>query len=266
MSDTLLTKIEGTVATITFNRPEVMNALAPDTTGLMREFFAEIEGNPKVRCVVLRGAGDNFMAGGDVKSFAKIVNDIDGEERRRQFEKRIHELHLMVYTMHRLRVPVIASVQGAAAGFGLSLVLAADLAIAADNAVFTLAYVRIGTSPDGSSSYFMPRIVGLKKAMEFALLGDIFDAEEAKRLGVVNYVVPAAELEDRTAELAARFANGPAHAIGNIKELFNASLGNTIETQLQMEGVQFADCAATDDWAEGVTAFAEKRKPEFKGS
>ena len=155
--------------------------------------------------------------------------------------------------------------QGAAAGFGLSLILACDLAIAAEDAFFTFAYIKIGTSPDGSGTYFLPRTVGMKKAMEIAMLGDRFDAATALQLGILNRVVPAADLATETRALAERLAAGPTHAIANTKALLHDSWNNTMETQLANEAVSFADCAATDDWVEGVTSFAEKRKPVFRG-
>ena len=138
-------------------------------------------------------------------------------------------------------------------------------AIAADDAFFMPGYIRIGANPDGSGTYFLPRTVGMKKAMEILMLGDRFDAATASRLGIVNRVVPVDDLAAETQELAQRLASGPTHAIANTKELLNASLGNTLETQLASEAVSFSECAATDDWAEGVTAFAEKRKPVFRG-
>ncbi|MGH6991538.1 MAG: enoyl-CoA hydratase-related protein, partial [Stellaceae bacterium] len=160
---------------------------------------------------------------------------------------------------------VVASVQGAAAGFGLSLMMACDLVIAADSAFFTLAYINIGTSPDGSGTYFLPRVVGQKKAMEIALLGDRFDAATAKAMGLINFIVPAAELEAETMKLATRLATGPTRAIANTKRLINHSLERSLESQLQAEAMSFADCAASEDWLEGVKAFAEKRRPAFKG-
>jgi 2-(1,2-epoxy-1,2-dihydrophenyl)acetyl-CoA isomerase len=265
VSKHLITSIQDGVATMTMNRPEVRNALSLEMRQDMRTFLAEIEHDPKIRCVVLKGAGEHFMAGGDVKSFSEIVKTTTGEERRRQFEHRIHDLHPLIFLMRRLPKPIIASVQGAAAGAGLSVAMACDLIIAADTAFFTLAYVNIGTSPDGSGTYFLPRLVGLKKAMEIALLGDRFDAMAAKEMGLLNFVVPAATLEAETAKLAARLAGGPTRAIGNTKNLLNKSLERSMEEQLAAEAVSFADCAASADWAEGVTAFAEKRKPRFSG-
>lgn len=264
MSD-LLTEVDGAIARATFNRPEARNALSEDMREQMLEFLKEVEHDSAVRCVVFRGAGEHFMAGGDVKRFAEIVQKSSSRQRKEQFEARIHALHPMVFLMRRLRKPIIASVQGAAAGFGLSFVLACDLAIAADDAFFMPGYIRIGANPDGSGTYFLPRTVGMKKAMEILMLGDRFDAATAAQLGIVNRVVPVEDLAAKTEELAQRLATGPTHAIASTKALLNASLGNTLETQLASEAVSFSGCAATDDWVEGVTAFAEKRKPVFRG-
>src|SRR5690606_637186 len=143
--------------------------------------------------------------------------------------------------------------------------LIADLAIAADDAKFTLAYSRLGTSPDGSSSWSLPRVVGLRKAMEIALLSDVFDAEEALRLGVVNKVVPAASLAEETEKLARRLANGPTVAYGEIKKLLRQSHLRSLHDQLAQEGASFVKCSQTEDFSEGVSAFLAKRAPEFTG-
>ena len=207
MTEPLRLEVTDGVATVTLNRPEALNALSDDMVAALVEVMTRIEADPAVRCVVVRGAGDHFMAGGDIKGFHGRIADSPAA-RGAHFRDKIHRLHPAIAAMRRMPKPVIASLRGAAAGFGLSLVLATDLAIAADDAFFTLAYCRIGTSPDGGSSYHLPRIVGLRKAMEIALLGDRFDAETALRLGIVNWVVPAGDLEAETAQLAARLA-GP---------------------------------------------------------
>ena len=256
--------VDGGIATLTMNRPEARNALSMEMRGRMDELFHQIEFDDSVRCVVLTGAGDHFMAGGDVKGFHGRLAETPAE-RGTHFRAKIHSLHPAIVAMRRMPKPVIASLRGAAAGFGLSLALATDLAIAAEDAFFTLAYCLIGTSPDGGSSYHLPRIVGLRKAMEIALLGERFDAETAQRLGLVNWVVPADDLEAETAKLAARLASGPGHALGQTKALLNASLDNPLEAQLALEAESFAACAATRDFAEGVTAFVEKRPAKFQG-
>ncbi len=262
MNDTVLMEQSEGVATVTLNRPQALNALSDDMIEALLEIMPRIEADPAVRCVVLRGAGDHFMAGGDVKQFHGRLDE-PAESLRRHFEAKIHRLHPVVVTMRRMPQPIVASLQGACAGFGFSFMLAADLALAADDAYFTLAYCRIGTSPDGGSSYHLPRIVGLRKAMEIALLGDRFDAATAERLGLVNRVVPAAELADETAKLARRLAEGPSPALANTKRLLGASLDSALDAQLRAEAESFADCAASPDFAEGVTAFVEKRAAVF---
>ena len=263
MTDHVLIDVADGVATLTMNRPGTRNALSHEMRAEMADFLDTHRDDPAVRCIVLKGAGEHFMAGGDVKSFAEFARDMSPVERRTYFERRIHNGHRLILQLRDQPQPIIAAVRGGAAGYGVSLSLASDLAIASDNAFFTLAYVNIATSPDGSSSYFLPRAVGLKKAMEIALLGDRFDAYEAARLGVVNRVVPDSDLEGEVDKLARRLANGPAHALASIKRLVHGSLDNDVDRQLRMEAESFAACSMTADWAEGVTAFAEKRKPRF---
>jgi len=263
MADLLVEK-SNSIATLTFNRPAARNALSIDMRSDLRDVLAEIEYDDDIRCVVMRGSGDNFMAGGDVKRMVEYIDKPAGEIRA-AFTQRIHDLHPIMFTMRRMPKPIIASVAGAAAGAGVSMALACDLIIAADSAFFTLAYVHIGTSPDGSASFNLPRAVGIKKAMEIALLGDRFDAATAQDIGMINFVVPAADLHTETDKLAQRLAHGPTAVYGNTKRLLYRSLENGWESQLQLEGETFADCAARADFREGVTAFVEKRKPRFTG-
>lgn len=264
MAETVLTERAGGVLTLTLNRPEVLNAINGDMAEALFEALATAERDDAVRCVVLRGTGDHFMAGGDLKLFYGEL-DRQSEERRRFFERFVYRVHPIIQAMRRMPKPIVASVQGAAGGFGMSLLMACDLAIAADTSFYTMAYINIGTSPDGSSTYFLPRIVGLRRAMELALLGERFDAETAKALGLINRVVPGAELDKETAALAARLAAGPTQAYGNTKRLLNRSLQSSLDDQLQLEAEMFADCASSEDFAEGIRAFVEKRAAAFKG-
>lgn len=264
MNDTVLVAIEGGVVRLTLNRPTVLNAL----DGAMREGLEaaldRVESDAALRVVVLKGAGAGFMAGGDIKFFTELTG-LPPAERRRRFEQFIHHVHPLIIRLRRLRQPLIASVHGPVAGFGMSLLMACDLAIASDDSFYTLAYCHIGTSPDGGSTFFLPRMIGQKRALQTALLGERFDARTALDWGLVNWVVPAAELGPRTAALASRLAQGPAEAYAAAKRLLNRSLGSSLEAQLQAEAENFAGCTATDDFVEGVDAFIAKRPPRFKG-
>ena len=252
------------IATLTMNRPEARNALSLEMRSQLCDALHDIESDSSVRCVVLKGAGDHFMAGGDVKAMGSSIKK-SPDEIRKEFMLRIHDLHPIMFAMRRMPKPIIASCKGAAAGAGVSMALACDLVIAADDAFFTLAYCKIGTSPDGSSSFHLPRAVGIKKAMEIALLGDRFDAQTAKDIGMINFVVASDELESETDKLATRLASGPTHVYGNTKALFYRSLESEFESQLQAEAEYFSDCASRADFREGVTAFIEKRDPVFTG-
>lgn len=256
--------IENGIATLTMNRPEARNALSMEMRAALSDSLHDCEADPAVRCVVLRGEGDHFMAGGDVKSFQDFAS-VSKKEAHKNLLHRIHELHTIMFAMRRMPKPVIASVKGAAAGAGVSIAMACDLVIASESAFFTLAYVKIGTSPDGSSTYFLPKTVHLKKAMEMALLGDRYTAAEAKEMGMVNWVVPTEDLESETEKLAVRLATGPTRAMGNAKALLYASYENHFEKQLQMEAERFANSAIGPDFMEGVMAFVQKRKPNFTG-
>ncbi|WP_029004976.1 enoyl-CoA hydratase/isomerase family protein [Azorhizobium doebereinerae] len=259
-ADPVLLDVTGGIARIRFNRPHVLNALDEHAILAFQRAVDTVVEQPGVRVVVLSGAGRAFLAGGDVGRFHAA-----GEDAPHVVAALIGPLNEAMLGLAKLKAPVIASVQGAAAGAGLSVALAADLMIAADDAKFSMAYSRIGTSPDGSATWHLPRIVGLRKALEIALLSDTFDAQEALRLGIANKVVPLADLPAATEALATHIANGPTAAYGRIKALLRASSGNSLAEQLQAERDAFVASASTRDFAEGAAAFVAKRAPRFEG-
>jgi 2-(1,2-epoxy-1,2-dihydrophenyl)acetyl-CoA isomerase len=264
MAEHVLSEVEDGIGTITLNRPEALNALSPEMTDGLIDATGRFERDERVRCVVIRGAGEHFMAGGDIKGFHKsLTEDRAGHVAR--LEMRVVKAHQTIYHLRRMAKPVLASVQGAAAGFGLSLILACDLAIAAEDSYFTLAYRHIGLSADGGATYFLPRLVGERRALEIALLGERFTAARAKEIGILNWVVPRAGLAQETASLARRLADGPTVALGRAKQLIRASLDNSWDEQSHREAEGLAAAAATEDHLEGVAAFVAKRKPVFKG-
>ena len=265
MADLELT-LDGAVATLTMNRPEARNALSMEMRQGMDEAFHQVEFDDAIRCVVLTGAGEHFMAGGDVKNMHAYLSSHVGPGVQSYFLHRIHDLHAMMFSMRRMAKPIVAKVRGAAAGAGVSLAAACDLVIASEDAFFTLAYCHIGTTPDGSASFHLPRAIGIKRAMEMMLLGDRHTARRMADMGLVNFVVPGAELDAECDKLAGRLAAGPTHVHGMGKKLMYRSLENEFEAQLQLEAECFADCAARNDYREGVAAFVEKRKANFTGT
>lgn len=260
MSETVLYAVQGGVASITFNRPQVLNALDAGMIVRLREACEQAERDETVRVIVLRGAGPAFLAGGDVASFHANLSRMP-----QMVVELASELHRAVLALRRALKPVVASVHGAVAGAGVSLVAAADFVIAAADTQFTLAYSRIGTSPDGGATWFLPRLVGYQKALELMLLSEPVDAATVHALGVINRVVPATELEEVTQRIVKRLVTGPTLAYAATKMLVNRAFNNSLAAHLDEEAQAFARCAATADFAEGVTAFVEKRKPVFKG-
>lgn len=262
MNDTVTLRREGLVATLTLNRPDVLNTLDHTMVDALVQRTMEVAADESVRVVVLAGAGRHFMAGGDIRSFAASLEDPPAA-RERGFKHMVERVHVAIEHLHRMPHPLVGRVHGAVAGFGLSLMNACDLVIAADDAYFAAAYRHIGLSPDGGGTWSLPRLVGQRKAMEIMLLADRFDAAEALRLGMVNRVVPAGELDAATAAVVTSLLAAPVTALRNTTRLMRASPASSLSAQLQAEAVSFGQCAATADFVEGIGAFMAKRAPRF---
>ena len=262
MNDSILLAREGPVATLTLNRPDALNTLDLAMMDALVECTADVARDDGLRVVVLRGAGRHFMAGGDIRTFAAHLEEAPAM-RSSAFQRMVERLHAAIENLHRMPHPVVCCVHGAVAGFGLSLVNACDLVIAADDAYFASAYRQIALTPDGGGSWSLPRLVGTRRAMEIFLLGERFGATEALALGIVNRVVPAAELDTATEAMVRALAAGPVLALRNTKRLVRGSMARTLSEQLQAEATSFGACAGTADFVEGITAFLGKRPPQF---
>ena len=249
------------VGTLTLNRPDAYNAL---DLALGRDLFQasiELDEDASVRCIVITGAGKAFCAGGDVKSFVDNLGRIGAH-----IKELTTYLHGAISRLCRSDKPVIMAVNGVAAGGGFSLALSGDLVVAAESAKFTMAYSRIAATPDGSSSYFLPRLIGIRRALELYLTNRPLGAREALEWGMITRVVPDAELGASVGALARELAQGPSKAFGGAKRLFHQSTWESLETQMELEAQAIAASGRTEDFRAGVTAFADKKPlPTFRG-
>lgn len=252
------------VATVTLDRPSSLNALNSEMSYALRDSFRRLAEDSSVRAVILRGEGEHFMAGGDIAYFHQSLS-LNSSERQEKVNQLIGVVHEFISTLRSMPQPVIASVRGNAAGFGMSLVAASDLVVAAEGARFTQAYCQIGTSPDGGNTFFLPRAIGSKRAMAMTLLNEPVDAHQALTMGLINQVVPDVILESTVSDLAARLSRGPTRAYARTKQLINSTMSNSLQQQLDAEQERFVLCSVSHDFAEGVTAFMEKRKAQFNG-
>lgn len=255
MAEVELTR-EGAVQTITLNRPDVMNAFNRALHAGLREALKEAR-DPAVRAVVITGAGRGFCAGQDLTEFSDVP-DIDDSLRA--------TYHPNVLAIRALEKPVIAAVNGACAGAGLSLACACDVRIAADNAVFVPGFIGIGLVPDSGGTYFIHRLLGAPRAFDWMTSNKRLTAAEAHSWGIVSEVVEAGSFAARTAEVAAAYAAMPTRAVAMTKRLFDNAAHATLEEQLEMEAQLQQAATQTNDFREGVTAFGEKRRPSFSGS
>lgn len=265
MPPPLLLARDGPVATLTLNRPDQLNALDFTLTEALIEAANDVARDDALRVVVVRGAGKHFMAGGDLRTFAGELAKPPAQ-RIADFQALINRLHSAIEAFHRMPHPVVCGVQGAVAGFGLSLMNAADLVLAADNAYFASAYRNIALTADGGGSWTLPRMVGMRRAMEIMLLSERFDAAQARDWGIVNRVVPLADLDAAVAAVVQDLVRAPLLAVRNAKRLLRQSLGSSLSEQLAAEAVSFGTCAGTTDFAEGINAFLEKRPARFAGA
>jgi 2-(1,2-epoxy-1,2-dihydrophenyl)acetyl-CoA isomerase len=248
------------VARIVLSRPGAFNAVSLKMALELREAMRRVEMDGASRALILTGDGKAFCAGGDVSGFhaalpapEQLIKDI------------VLPLHDAVAIMTHMDKPVLAAVNGIAAGAGVGLLLAADLALAGASAKVSLAYTGIGASPDGGTTFYLPRVVGVRRALELVLENRVVEAQEALALGLFNAVVPDAALQAAVLERAQQLAAGPTRAYGTAKRLVHGSFDSSFESQLMREGRGIAAMASTADFAEGVTAFVQKRKPAFKG-
>jgi len=261
MYQTLKVDINDQIAIITLSRVEALNAFnAAMAVDLLRA-FEQVGNNKNVRAVLLRGDGTVFCVGGDIKEFQNKLDRMPAD-----IPDTMEVLNAAITTLRNLQKPVLASVQGAVAGVGLSLIMACDLVIASDNTQFILAYSKIGVTADGGASYFLPKIVGQRRALQMALLPEKIPAAQALDWGLINWVVSESELDKTTAELTDRLANGPTIAFARIKQLFNKSWHKRLDDQLQDEMHAFTECCISQDFRRGVEAFMQKKTPAFEGN
>ena len=260
MSHSIELKIENKVAYIALNRPEVFNSFNREMALSLQSILDDCESNNEVRAIVLTGNGKAFCAGQDLK-------EVTNPDLNPGFKKILEEHYNPIITRLRaIKKPIIGAVNGVAAGAGANIALACDIVVAHDKVSFIQAFSLIGLVPDSAGTYFLPRLIGFQKALALAMLGDKIPAEEAERLGMIYKSVPLEEFEETINKLAVKLANMPTKALGLIKELFNSSTTNTLDQQLALESKLQIEAAQSNDYAEGVAAFIEKRKPEFKGN
>jgi len=255
---TILYSVSSNILTITLNRPDVFNAVNEQMKKELFEALKQAEKDPTVRCIVLRGAGEKaFCSGQDLKEYKEAKSSM-----KEMLEKGYNPI---IKQMRTIEKPIIGMINGVAAGAGFSFALACDMRIMSDKAKLIQAFVRIGLVADSGGHWFLPRLVGTAKAFEFAATGKDIDAAEAKEVGLVNHVVPAAELEKTTYELAGKLAQGATKAIGIIKRTLNKSLTMSFDELLSYEAMMQEVASQSADHKEGLAAFMEKRVPKFEG-
>jgi 2-(1,2-epoxy-1,2-dihydrophenyl)acetyl-CoA isomerase len=259
MNNSILIKIENQVAYVTLNRPDVFNSFNREMALSLQSILDDCEHNNEVRSIVITGNGKAFCAGQDLK-------EVTSPELNPGFKKILEEHYNPIITRIRaINKPIIAAVNGVAAGAGANIALSCDLVVASNKASFIQAFSKIGLIPDSGGTFFLPRLIGFQKATALMMLGDKVTAEEAEELGMIFKVISSESFNEEVEKLAVKLANMPTKALGLIKELLSKSMTNTLEQQLELEGKLQIKAALSEDYTEGVNAFMEKRKPIFKG-
>ena len=258
--DSILYEVRDGLAYVTLNRPDAANAFDLEFVRAFHRVMIDCDKNKAVRAVLMTGAGKMFSAGGDLKFFLQA-----GDKVASVLAEMTASLHTGIAVMNRMDAPVVIAVNGMAAGGGMSLAMTGDIVFAAESARFTMAYTAGGLSPDGSSTWFLPRLAGFRRAKELALTNRMLSAAEAREIGIVDRVVPDGDLMTEAEKQARAFAEGPTGAYGAVKRLMIESFQNGLETQMELESRAIAAHASSADGREGVGAFAEKRKPNFAG-
>lgn len=260
MDKSITTQIENKIATLTLNRPEVFNSFNREMALLLQDQLDSCEKNPEIRAIVITGSGKAFCAGQDLK-------EVTSPELNPGFKKILEEhYNPIISRIRKIEKPIIAAVNGVAAGAGANIALACDVVVASDKASFIQAFSKIGLVPDSAGTFFLPRLIGFQKASALMMLGEKVPAAEAERLGMVYKVVPSENFSEEINTIATLMANMPTKALGLTKRLLNNSMQNTLEAQLNLESKLQIESAQSEDYAEGVDAFVNKRKPNFKGN
>lgn len=258
-SDSIELKIKNNIGYITLNRPEVFNSFNREMALSLQKNLDVCESNDEVRTIVITGNGKAFCAGQD-------LNEVISPELNPGFKKILEEHYNPIITrIRKIKKPIIAAVNGVAAGAGANIALACDVVVASENASFIQAFSKIGLIPDSGGTFFLPRLIGFQKASALMMLGDKVSANEAEKIGMIYRVFSSENFEEEVQKLAAKMAQMPTKALGLIKQLLNETITNNLEGQLELESKLQIESAQSKDYSEGVKAFVEKRKPKFIG-
>jgi 2-(1,2-epoxy-1,2-dihydrophenyl)acetyl-CoA isomerase len=262
MQPLVLARSANGVGRLTFNRPDQRNAMSLQMLEVFHEKLQELDAQPDVRCIVIDGAGGNFAAGGDIKAWGRLQG-MSPIERSEDFTARLNTAAPTARLFDSIEKPLIAAVRGYCVGAGVSFVLGADFVIADQTATLVFGHIRMGLIPDMALTYYLPRVVGERRALQLTLLGGQLDAVQAKELGLVDDVVAPDALEDTVAALTAKIIAAPAKAVVETKRLMRLSRHNTFDSQFNAETEGAANCVSEEDFMEAVTAFSERRQPKF---